>query len=58
VIVTDRGAPAYVLLSHKDYCRLSGVAGASIVDLLRQPEGEDIDFDPPRLDNITRPADL
>ena len=48
VIITDRGEPAYVLLRHDAYRRLTQ-AGPSILDLLDQPEGADIEFDPPRL---------
>ena len=58
VIITDRGEPAYVLLRHDAYRRLAG-GGPTILDLLDQPEGDDIEFDPPRLGNgIFRPADL
>jgi hypothetical protein len=48
VVITDRGAPAYVLLRHDDYRRLAG-GGPNILDLLGQPAGEDIEFEPPRL---------
>jgi hypothetical protein len=58
VIITDRGEPAYVLLRHEDYRRLAG-GGPGIRDLLNQPEGNDIEFDPPRLGSkFFRPADL
>jgi len=58
VIITDRGAPAYVLLRHDAYRRLTGGV-PSIRDLLAQPDGADIDFEPPRLGGgIIRPADL
>ena len=58
VIITDRGQPAYVLLRHDAYRRLAG-GGPNILDLLAQPEGADIDFDPPKLkDGIFRAADL
>ncbi len=58
VIITDRGEPAYVLLRHDAYRRLT--AGApSIRELLAEPGVEDIEFDPPRLgEGIFRPADL
>ena len=57
VIITDRGRPAYVLLRHETYARLAGV-DLSIRAPLDQPGFEDIDFDPPRLDEgIFRPAD-
>lgn len=58
VIITDRGEPVYVLLSHDAYRRLVG-NGPTIRDLLDQPDTEDIDFDPPRLGGgIFRPAAL
>jgi prevent-host-death family protein len=48
VIITDRGQPAYVLMRHETYRRLSG-HGPSIRALLSDPESEDLDFEPPRL---------
>ena len=58
VIITDRGQPAYVLLRHDAYRRLAG-GGPNILDLLALPEGDAIEFDPPKLaDGIFRPADL
>ncbi len=58
VIITDRGQPAYVLLRHDAWRRLTG-GGADILELLGQPGSEDIAFDPPRLQGgIFRPADL
>jgi prevent-host-death family protein len=59
VVVTDRGAPAFVLLTHAEYRRLAGVRGPSLADLLNDDAGDDIDFDPPRLGNgLVRPADF
>lgn len=43
VIVTDRGTPAYVLMSIDDYRRLVG-QHRNLADLLRM--SEDIDFEP------------
>jgi hypothetical protein len=58
VVITDRGEPAYVLLRHDAYRRLIG-SGPGIRELLGQPGGEDIEFDPQRLGSgIARPADL
>ena len=48
VFITDRGRPAHVLLGIEEYRRLAG-RHESIVDLLAMPDGEAIDFDPPRL---------
>jgi prevent-host-death family protein len=57
VFITDRGRPAHVLLSIEEYQRLSGGSG-SIADLLAMPGAADIDFDPPRVGAIARPADF
>ena len=58
VVITDRGRPAYVLLRYEEYTRLTGDA-PSIRNLLAQPGGDDVDFDPPKLDfSLFRPADL
>ena len=58
VIITDRGEPAYVLMSHKAYKRLTG-NDASLLELLYYSGADEIDFDPPRLnDNSFRPIDL
>ncbi len=48
VVITDRGQPAFVLLRHEAYRRLTGAA-TSIRALLAQPGADDIDFEPPRL---------
>lgn len=48
VVITDRGEPAYVLLSYARYQALIH-PGRSLRDVLRQTEGDDIEFDPPTL---------
>jgi len=48
VIITDRGRPAYVLMRHESYRRLSR-RGSGIRALLAHPESEDVAFEPPRL---------
>ena len=54
VIITDDGKPAYVLLSHDFYRRL---LGPTLREMVAQPEGDDINFDPPRLsNNMFRPG--
>jgi antitoxin (DNA-binding transcriptional repressor) of toxin-antitoxin stability system len=59
VVVTDRGEPAFVLLSHAEYRRLAGVKGPSLADLLNDEAGADFDFDPPKLGSgLIRPVDL
>jgi len=58
VIITDRGQPAYVLMRHDTYRRLSR-RGPGIRPLLSHPESEDVAFEPPRLgDEKLRLADL
>lgn len=46
VVITDRGHPAFVLMTYDDYRRLS-VNERSIVDLLLMPD-DDIVFEPER----------
>ena len=59
VVVTDRGEAAFVLLTHADYRRLAGGEHPSLADLLDDPNGSDIEFDPPKLgDGLVRPAKL
>lgn len=58
VIITDRGRPAHVLLSFEDYQKLTG-AGMSLLEALGDPESEDIEFEPPRLEGpISKPVDF
>jgi len=57
VFITDRGKPAFVLLSIKEYRRMMGKR-RSIVDALSMPGLADIEFDPPRSRERARPADL
>ena len=58
VIITDRGEPAYVLMTHQEYRRLAR-KGPTIRELLESPGVEDIEFNPPRLaKGLFRPADL
>ena len=49
VIITNRGEPAYVLMTHKAYRELAG-GEKNIVDMLAMPGIGDIEFNPPRLD--------
>ncbi len=45
VFITDRGRPAYALLTIEDYEHLSE-PGRSLADMLVMPKGDDIEFDP------------
>jgi prevent-host-death family protein len=57
VIITDRGRPAHVLLSFEHYRKLTSQR-ESIGDLLSNPASADIEFDPPRLKNLSNNVDL
>ena len=58
VFITDRGRPAHVLLSIKQYENLTGKQ-KSIVEMLAMPGIAEIDFEPPRLSGkLFRPADF
>jgi prevent-host-death family protein len=57
VFITDRGRPAHVLLSMKDYQLLSG-SRQKIADLLAMLGSEDFELEIPRMDDLPRPADL
>lgn len=48
VIITDRGKPSHVLLSFEAYKKLTGTE-MSLAEALGDPEGEDIEFEPPRM---------
>ncbi len=49
VTITDRGEPAYVLLSIKEYRRM-GERGSSLLDRLSMDDDFDIEFEPVRID--------
>ena len=57
VMITDRGRPAHVLLSIEEYTRLRGKE-QSIAEALAMKGGEDIEFDPARLNIELRIPDL
>ena len=57
VFITDRGRPAHVLLSIEAYEALTGKR-RSLVEVLEMPGLSEIDFDPPRSNLESRPADL
>lgn len=56
VLITHRGEVSHVLLTARDYRRLSG-DGRSLVELLGMTDN-DVDFEPSRLDITLRSADL
>ena len=49
VVITDRGEPAYVLLSIDEYRRM-GERRESLVDRLSMEEDLDIEFEPSHID--------
>ena len=55
VVITDRGQPAYVLMSIADYERLQG-DGRDLVSRLAMVD--EVEFEPARLDLGFRPVDL
>ena len=55
VLITDRGEPAYVLLSIEEYRRLHG-DGRSLLDVLQMEE--DVDFEPAVSRALPRAAEL
>ncbi|MBC3830107.1 type II toxin-antitoxin system Phd/YefM family antitoxin [Undibacterium amnicola] len=57
VFITDRGSPAHVLLSIKDYQRLTE-GQQKIADLLAMPGVEDIDFEIPAMRELARSEDF
>lgn len=57
VFITDRGRPAHVLLSIKDYQLLTG-SSQKIADLLVMPGFGDNDLEIPQLRDFPQPADL
>lgn len=54
VVITDRGKPAYVLVSIDEYRRIKD--RRSIVDILQMDD--DIDFEPVLMQDLPRAAEL
>lgn len=57
VFITDRGSPAHVLLSIKDYQRLAE-GQQKIADLLAMPGIEDIEFEIPTMRELAQSEDF
>lgn len=57
VFITDRGRPAHVLLSIREYQRLTG-GPRKIADLLAMPGIEEIHLEVPPRRDLPRTADL
>jgi hypothetical protein len=59
VFITDRGRPAYALLTIDDYYRLVGQGEPSLLAVMDDIAGGDgIEFEAPRLHITTRAAEL
>jgi prevent-host-death family protein len=59
VFITDRGRPAFALLQIKDYNLLAGKSELSLLDVMDSiPIGENIEFDPPKLNLSLKPAEF
>jgi hypothetical protein len=59
VFITDRGRPAYALLTIDDYYRMVGQGEPSLLAVMDDIVGGDgIEFDAPRLNINTRAAEL
>jgi prevent-host-death family protein len=64
VVITDRGRPTHVLLSHAEFERLTKKAPApkhmSVLEALEQKGGPEYDFEVefPRLQGLVRPVDF
>ena len=59
VFITDRGRPAYALLTIDDYYRMVGQGEPSLLAVMDDIVGGDgIEFEAPRLDIATQTAEL
>ena len=59
VFITDRGRPAFALLTIDDYYRIAGQSEPTLLDVMDGiPGGEHIEFDPPRLNFQSQPIAL
>lgn len=57
VIITDRGRPAHVLLSYREYRQLTGSA-PTLADLLAAPDAAGVDLPEQPRNERARPVDL
>lgn len=59
VFITDRGRPAFALLKIEDYFRIVGQGEPMFLSVMDGiAGGGDIEFNPPRLDIQSRPAEF
>ena len=57
VIITDRGKPSHVLMTYREFERLTGKR-RNLVDALSMPGLSTIDLDTPRAEIASREVDL
>ena len=57
VVITDRGEPAFVLMTIEEYRRLAQPP-KSVAEALGMEEAADVEFEPARLTDISRPAEF
>lgn len=59
VFITDRGQPAFALLTIDDYRRMVSGKERSLLELMDSISGGvGIEFDPPRMNLVSRPAEF
>lgn len=59
VFITDRGQPAFALMTMEEYHRLAGRQPVSLLDVMSGlPPSDGVEFEAPRLKLTVLPADL
>ena len=60
VFITDRGAPAYALVTIEEYHRLkAGSKPRTLLEVMQSlPDTSDIEFEPPKLMDVVKPFDF
>lgn len=58
VFITDRGRPAFALLTIEDYYALTHTQPQSLLQAMDAIPGGDVDFEPPRIDGDFKPTEL
>ena len=57
VFITDRGQPSHVPISIVEYRKLTG-GMTSLAEAIAQGEGAEVDFEQPRVSQMSRPIEL
>ena len=60
VFITDRGAPAFALITIEEYHRLkAGSKPRTLLEVMQSlPDTSDIEFEPPKLMGVVKPFDF